>query len=231
MTTTNHTSPIGEDAANGAIGEREAFEAWGNETFNYGFQPETWCDGSGPVAREAQYTHEGTQMAWDGWKARAALHAEKVTAEPVDFVFPPMPPAIVMHDKLGPLFDRLSMHFYAYKCMTIAAPQQPAQSGEQDEPYGYAPANPNGNYFTRNKSTADYVGGMMPVYARAATQSTATQPAQTQVALTQLLADCVQIIKENRKRIGYEPGSPNDRTVREAIAILAAQSASGADHD
>jgi hypothetical protein len=51
---------------NGAIGEREAFEAWGNETFNYGFQPETWCDGAGPVAREAQYTHEGTQMAWEG---------------------------------------------------------------------------------------------------------------------------------------------------------------------
>lgn len=26
--------------------ERAAFEAWGNETFNYGFRPETWCDGS-----------------------------------------------------------------------------------------------------------------------------------------------------------------------------------------
>jgi len=26
MNTTNHTSPSGEDAANGAIGEREAFE-------------------------------------------------------------------------------------------------------------------------------------------------------------------------------------------------------------
>jgi hypothetical protein len=63
----------------------------------------------------------------------AAFTAEKVAAEPTDFVFPPMPPAIVMHDKLGPLFDRLSMHFYAYKCMTIAAPQQPAQSAEQDE--------------------------------------------------------------------------------------------------
>jgi hypothetical protein len=78
----------------------------------------------------------------------------------------------------------------------------------------------------------DYLQFIENLAARAASpQSTATQPVQTQVALTQLLADCVQIIKENRKRIGYEPGSPNDRTVREAIAILAAQSASGADHD
>lgn len=59
--------------------------------------------------------------------ARALLPAEKVTqAEPVNFVFPPMPHAVVMHDKLGPLFDRLSMQFYASKCMTLAAP--PAQT-------------------------------------------------------------------------------------------------------
>jgi hypothetical protein len=46
-------------------------------------------------------------------------------------------------------------------------------AGTQDEPYGYAPIHPNGNYFTRNKSTAEYVGGMMPVYARAASSATA----------------------------------------------------------
>jgi hypothetical protein len=42
------------------------------------------------------------------------------------------------------------------------------------EPYGYAPIHENGNYFTRNKSTADYVGGMMPVYA-------AAQPSRAEV--------------------------------------------------
>ena len=46
-------------------------------------------------------------------------------AEAAQFVFPPMPPAVVMHDKLGPLFDRLSMQFYADKCMRIAAPPAP----------------------------------------------------------------------------------------------------------
>lgn len=52
-------------------------------------------------------------------------------AEAVQFVFPPMPQAIVMHEKLGPLFDRLSMHFYADKCMRIAAP--PAQTALTDD--------------------------------------------------------------------------------------------------
>jgi hypothetical protein len=33
------------------------------------------------------------------------------------FVFPPMPHAVVQHEKVGPLFDRLSMQFYAAKCM------------------------------------------------------------------------------------------------------------------
>jgi hypothetical protein len=41
-----------------------------------------------------------------------------------------MPQAVVMHEKLGPLFDRLSMHFYADKCMRIAAP--PAQTALTD---------------------------------------------------------------------------------------------------
>jgi hypothetical protein len=51
-------------------------------------------------------------------------------AEAVQFVFPPMPQAVVMHEKLGPLFDRLSMHFYADKCMRISAP--PAQTAITD---------------------------------------------------------------------------------------------------
>ena len=44
----------------------------------------------------------------------------------------------------------------------------------EPEPYGYAPMHENGNYFTRNKSTADYVGGMMLVYA-------AAQPSKAEV--------------------------------------------------
>ncbi|CAM2167886.1 hypothetical protein BLAT2472_10734 [Burkholderia latens] len=49
-----------------------------------------------------------------------------------------------------------------------------------------------------------------------------TQPAQAdaRVGLTEALADCLKIIDENRKRIGYEPGSPNDKTVRAARALL-----------
>lgn len=41
-------------------------------------------------------------------------------------------------------------------------------------------------------------------------------------AVIEALADCLKIIDENRKRIGYEPGSPNDKTVRTARALLAA---------
>ena len=43
-------------------------EAWGNNTFNYGFEADTW--------NGAEYNHEETQMAWDAWKARAALAAQ-----------------------------------------------------------------------------------------------------------------------------------------------------------
>ncbi|HDR9227850.1 TPA: hypothetical protein QDB19_004101 [Burkholderia vietnamiensis] len=44
--------------------------------------------------------------------------------------------------------------------------------------------------------------------------------ADARVGLTEALADCLKIIDENRKRIGYEPGSPNDKTVRAARALL-----------
>ncbi|GJH00231.1 hypothetical protein [Paraburkholderia terrae] len=70
----------------GARDEREAFEAWGNETFNYGFHPETWVEDH-VVPSEPQYRHEGTQMAWEGWQARAALSArasEAAAGEPVE---------------------------------------------------------------------------------------------------------------------------------------------------
>jgi hypothetical protein len=65
---------------------RAAFEAWGNETFNYGFQPETWKEGTGPVASEPQYAHEGTQMAWEGWQARAASPQATATLTVADII-------------------------------------------------------------------------------------------------------------------------------------------------
>jgi hypothetical protein len=64
MTTTNHTSPSGEDAANGAIGERpideeDAFQDW-------------W------KTRKGKNTN-----AYHGWMARAALTAERDEATTV----------------------------------------------------------------------------------------------------------------------------------------------------
>lgn len=53
--------------AQAPVDERAAFEAWGSEYFNYGFQPATFLI--------TEYEHEGTQMAWEGWQARASLAA------------------------------------------------------------------------------------------------------------------------------------------------------------
>jgi hypothetical protein len=59
MTTTNHTSPIGEDAANGAVGEREAFELW--------------------HADPQRKVYVGDKAsAYKGWQAHAARTAEPV---------------------------------------------------------------------------------------------------------------------------------------------------------
>src|SRR5438132_1325926 len=42
-----------------------------------------------------------------------AAQAERTATELPSF--PELPPAIVMHEKLGPLYDRLQMHVYAVK--------------------------------------------------------------------------------------------------------------------
>lgn len=67
-----------------------------------------------------------------GYAEGIEASAEKVATQSVDFIFPPMPNAVVVHDKVGPLFDRLSMQFYASKCMSLATPQssQPVEAGE-----------------------------------------------------------------------------------------------------
>ena len=66
------------DAANagGLDDERAAFEAWGNELFNYGFEPGKRVN----ALDDAEYEHEGTQMAWEGWKARAAMSQSRATS-------------------------------------------------------------------------------------------------------------------------------------------------------
>lgn len=65
----NRANPIGEDAANGAIGEREAFENCLNA-------------GTFDVDRVSDFHDFEIEAAWRGWQARAALTAEKVAAEP-----------------------------------------------------------------------------------------------------------------------------------------------------
>jgi hypothetical protein len=79
------------------------------QPFGYPFldRDKEWLDSD---ARRAALASSNAQA--DGGKGETGV-----------FVFPPMPPAVVVHDKVGPLFDRLSMHFYASKCMSLIAPQ------------------------------------------------------------------------------------------------------------
>lgn len=117
---------IGEDAANGAMGEREAFEAWAKTS-----------DGN-CNDRDLERRHDGdyrnmlVQRDWEVWQARAALTAEKVTGQAVDAKR--MTEIARKWMKKG---SGASPEFYwgdFYDCVReiIAAPQpsQPAQSGE-----------------------------------------------------------------------------------------------------
>lgn len=54
-------------AAPDLAGERDRFEAWGNATFNYGFKPDSYIPNN-----DVDYSHEETQMAWEGWQAALA---------------------------------------------------------------------------------------------------------------------------------------------------------------
>ena len=128
MTTTNNTSPIGEDAANGAIGEREAFDQW--------FK---------------------TRGVWprltylEVWQAsRAALTAEKVAGqEPVTSIFdasvtlrqyksaePTLRECVHQYYKTHGMneFEATNLtQEYFVALGALRAPQQPAQSAEQGE--------------------------------------------------------------------------------------------------
>lgn len=82
MNTTNHTSPIGEDAANEAMGEREAFEAWWLKDV-----PENHRDFAKKLLTKYGQDYAeapGVADAWTTWQAsrRAALEeAIRATAQ------------------------------------------------------------------------------------------------------------------------------------------------------
>jgi hypothetical protein len=131
-----HAQPIGEDAANVAIGEREAFE----EAFRRNFEFPEHAD---------QFTF---RKGWEAgiMQARAALTAEKVAAEP-DLsaenwasVFHTAfrhagdsESASAAHSAIEAMDNKEWLQIVDYMLIGIrrklAAPQQPAQSAEQDE--------------------------------------------------------------------------------------------------
>jgi hypothetical protein len=126
MNTTNHTSPSGEDAANGAIGEREAWEQL------RGLLAVAMCSFATKVGRKDldaavsvldAITEPGSPIAW----LRAALTAEKVAAEPI----------YQTGNENGHVWRDVTPLDYAradsHKRIVFSAPQQPAQSAEQDE--------------------------------------------------------------------------------------------------
>ena len=82
---------------------------------------------------------------------------------------------ITSADEYGPILV-WSTHWVDLIGRNLFTHPAPIASAEKTAlmPYGFAPIHENGNYFTRNKSTADYVGGMIPVYA-------AAQPSRAEV--------------------------------------------------
>jgi hypothetical protein len=75
----NDVAQNGEDAANGAIGEREAFETvMRSRGEDYLYRRDVpGCE------RYGDYCRQNVQDQWEVWQARAALTAEKVAAEPI----------------------------------------------------------------------------------------------------------------------------------------------------
>jgi hypothetical protein len=212
MTTTNHTSPSGEDAANGAIGEREAFDDYRRglmEAFHVANMIN--ANRQGRTAEETcTYLVRGLAELANGGEARAALTAEKVAAEPI----------YQTGNENGHVWRDVTPLDYAradsHKRIVFSAPQQPAQSAEQDERAAFEAAYNAGwdasdacdNAYNNGTSEQLSVPGQShepEVFQRwraewfsnrdevitqllstraAHTQSTATQPAQKQVALT-----------------------------------------------
>lgn len=224
MNTTNHTSPSGEDAANGAIGD-------GDDTAKLLKLAEHLESGSSSIFSYAS-GEDYAQTLRRFIAARAALTAEKVAGqEPVA----KMDAAKLIkqwirdHEselnyiefaRIDASLDRLMMH------LALAAPQQPAQSAEQDERAvgdvvdawdAYASDRSN------EQAATLFVLAMNRLReARAAsTQSTATQPVQDERALTD----------EQREKIAEAHDCSLDgdhKAAREILmTLLAAQPESG----
>ena len=73
-------------------------------------------------------------------------------------------------------------HFHLSRMRVLVAEKEAYERhAPKPDPYGYAPIHKNGNYFTRNKSTADYVGGMVPVYTAPPQSVPSTEQVTTDV--------------------------------------------------
>ena len=286
--------PIGEDAANGAIGEREAFFIHRNvlKQLSSGLdQVDTRVYATQPSDRHVAVT-------------RAALTAEKAAAEPVAPVggreawekvlsfsrriVSMLDTTEVMRSTVsGTAYDAAERAVFIRNLAAeaLAAPQQPAQSAEQDEreiirelqkalfywmpriagedsPAGQKAAEHSyllvglddnstecwGDQILHYVGTLnreqeklglvlsdagcteddDYLQFIENLAARAAsTQSTATQPSQTQVALTDGTRKELEAVAKHPYGGKFAVYMSGD----EARALLAAQPVIGADHD
>jgi hypothetical protein len=85
--------------------ERPAFEAWGNNFFNYGFYPGSFLI--------AEYEHEETQMAWEGWQARAIIAATRPAApvQPETDLLDIVRTFVCIADRMAELTDAQREHY------------------------------------------------------------------------------------------------------------------------
>jgi hypothetical protein len=256
MTATNHTSPIGEDAANvaiswtpaqldalledvdrlgkykgtaaatlfdcarvirefraaaaaanGAIGEREAFEAWAKGRYLTRYIG-TYMERTADACERTRLA----EAALSGWMARAALTAEKVAAEPTSIPFSAYRLKVAEEccerlmsactDSGCP--DGVNMADWIRQ---LAAPQQPAQSAEQGE---------------RSTGICFFCGEPIDgQHESDCPQSTAPQPAQTQVALTDEQREAIATGIKAMTTCGWTHRIPV------LAALLAAQPVSG----
>jgi hypothetical protein len=110
-----------EYAANGAIGGREAFE---RELVKRIPGAQLQLRDADDEFRPGEYEHATHEFAWRMWQARAALTAEKVAAEPIS------------DDHAATLWRLARMTdaaAWTAEFRKAVAPQQPAQSAEQDD--------------------------------------------------------------------------------------------------
>jgi hypothetical protein len=223
MTTTNHTSPSGEDAANVVIGEREAFKA----------HMQLYFRSARPSATVQQWLADSFSA---GLKfARAALTAEKVAGqEPVALEH-----VAVAEDggKLRWMTGRRPRDCELYAMTNggrapaklYAAPPQPAQSAEQDERVAYSVEDwfrdlAGDRPISHVLQEMTHAELAVRAFSAGRAASTATQPVQAQVALTLTLDQLVAV--RAAANLAESMGSVVISTDLRSI-LLAAQPASG----